>query len=316
MDSSEVFVGIDVSKEKLDVGIRSTGKRLVVVNDDSGITKLVDHLRKVSPTLVVLEATGGLELKVVTALAAANLPVAVVNPRQVRDFAKATGRLAKTDTIDADVLAEFAEALKPKVRMLPDATTQKLSALVTRRRQIIEMITAERNRLLRAPEDIRPEIETHISWLKSRLKHLDNNLHKTIRKSPIWREKGDLLKSMPGVGSVVSFTLLADLPELGTLNRKQIAALVGVAPFCRDSGTLKGKRTVWGGRANVRSILYMGALAATRYNPVIKEFYERLIKGGKAPKVALTACMRKLLTILNAMGKHQTPFEIHHISCV
>lgn len=316
MDDSNVFVGIDVSKEKLDVGIRPTAKRLTVANNDSGITNLVDHLRKVNPTLVVLEATGGLELKTVTALATASLPVVVVNPRQVRDFAKATGKLAKTDTIDADVMASFAEAVQPEIRALPDQATEELSALVTRRRQIVEMLTAEKNRLGTSPRHIRPEIKAHISWLKERLKNLDDSLNKTIRKSPICREKDDLLKSMPGVGPVVSFTLLADLPELGSLNRKQIAALVGVAPFCRDSGTFKGKRTVWGGRANVRATLYMGALAATRHNPSIREFYQRLIRAGKAPKVALTASMRKLLTILNAMVRHQAHWQIDYISSV
>jgi len=316
MKNPKVFVGIDVSKAQLDVEIRPTSEKLTVANDESCIAKLVGHLQAKDPALIVLEATGGFETAIVAALAASGLPVVVVNPRRVRDFAKATGKLAKTDTIDAAVLADFAETLKPEIRALPDEATKKFSALVTRRRQIVEMIVAEKNRLASAPEHIRPEIIAHISWLKSRLKDLDNNLNKTIHKSPIWKEKDDLLKSTPGIGEVVSCTLLADLPELGILNRKQIAALVGVAPFCRDSGTLQGKRTVWGGRAHVRSALYMGTLSAIRYNPTIKEFYLRLIGDGKAPKVALVACMRKLLTILNSMIKHQTSWQTKEISCV
>jgi transposase len=260
-----------------------------------------------------MEATGGYENVIAATLVASNFKVAVVNPRQVRDFAKATGKLAKTDIIDSYVLAEFAKVIKPEVRPLPDEFTRELSALVTRRKQITEMITAEKNRLSGAPENIKPEIESHIIWLKSRLKDIDNNLSKSIHKSPVCKKKIDLLKSTPGIGPVVSYTLLASLPELGTLNRRQIAALVGVAPFCRDSGTLRGKRTVWGGRANVRSALYMGTLVATKHNPVIKAFYDRLIGAGKAPKVALTACMRKLLVILNAMLKHQTPWQAEHI---
>lgn len=314
MDKSDVFVGIDVSKANLDVGIIPESKQLSVANSKSGIDTLVSHLRKIKPTLVVLEATGGLEVKVVSALAVVSLPVVVVNPRQVRDFAKATGKLAKTDTLDAFVLAEFAKVIRPEIRVLPDEASKKLKSLLTRRHQIVEMITAEKNRLSSAPYHIQGEIKDHINWLKSRLDFLDKGLDEAIKQSPIWQEKVDLLKSAPGIGNVVSFTLLAHLPELGTLNRKQIAALVGVAPFCRDSGTFRGKRMVWGGRANVRSALYMSALVAARHNPVIKEFYERLIKAGKAPKVALVACMRKLLTILNSMIKHKTPWQIKDVS--
>ena len=316
MGKSDLFVGIDVSKANLDVGIIPESKQLSVANNKSGIDNLVSHLRKTKPALVVMEATGGLEVKVASALAASCLPVAVVNPRQVRDFAKATGKLAKTDTLDAFVLAKFAKVIRPEVRVLPDDASRKLKGLLTRRRQIVEMITAETNRLSSAPYHIQGEIKDHISWLKSRLNSLDKDLDKTIKQSPIWQEKVDLLKSTPGIGPVVSFTLLADLPELGTLNRKQIAALAGVAPFCCDSGTFRGKRRVWGGRANVRSALYMSALVAVRHNPVIKEFYERLIKAGKAPKVALVACMRKLLTILNTMVKHKTPWQIKGVSHV
>jgi len=310
MDKSKVFVGIDVSKARLDVGILPAHRNFSFANDESGVIKLAKHLRKKNPTLVVLEATGGYENVAVATLVASNFKVAVVNPRQVRDFAKAIGKLAKTDTIDSYILAEFARVIKPEVRPIADEFSRELSFLVARRRQITEMLTAEKNRLSNAPESIKPEIESHIIWLKNRLRDIDNNLSKTICNSPIYKKKIDLLKSMPGIGPVVSYTLLANLPELGTLSRKQIAALVGVAPFCRDSGTLRGKRTVWGERANVRSALYMSALVATKHNPVIKTFYERLIGAGKAPKVALVACMRKLLVILNAMLKHQTPWQV------
>lgn len=316
MSSSNVFAGIDVSKAQLDVGFNPASKNLSFDNSDQGIAKLVDYFQKIETDLVVVEATGGLEMKVTAALAASNLPIAVVNPRQVRDFAKANGKLAKTDAIDAQMLAEFAKAIKPEVRELPDKTTQELKALVTRRKQIVEMITSEKNRLARALENVVPEIEEHIMWLESRLSNIDDDLSKAIRKSPIWKEKDDLLRSVPGIGPTVSFTLLANLPELGTLNRKQIAALVGVAPFCRDSGTLRGKRTVWGGRANVRSSLYMGTLSAIRYNPAIRQFYQRLIEAGKVFKVAITACMRKLLTILNSMVKYKTPWQNKYVLVV
>jgi len=274
---------------------------------------LVARLDQLRPALVVLEATGGMELPLVGALAAAGLPVVVINPRQAREFAKATGRLAKTDAIDAQVLAHFAEAVRPRLRPLADAAAQELSALMTRRRQLIEMLTAERNRLRTAAPAVRPDIQEHIRWLERRLADLDGDLSQTIRSSDIWREKDDLLQSAPGVGPVVSTTLLADLPELGALNRKEIAALVGVAPLNRDSGTLRGRRTVWGGRSKVRSALYMATLVATQRNPVIRIFYQRLLSAGKPKKVALTACMRKLLTILNAMIRSRTPWPAHAI---
>jgi transposase len=260
--------------------------------------------------LVVLEATGGIELPLVGALAAAGLPVVVVNPRQVREFARATGRLAKTDAIDAQVLARFAEAVQPALRPLPDAATQQLSSLVTRRRQVIEMLTAEKNRLRTTAPAVRDHVKEHILWLERSLSDLDRELEQAIHSSDIWRAQDDLLQSAPGVGQVLSTTLLAELPELGTLNRKEIAALVGVAPLNRDSGTLRGRRTVWGGRSQVRAVLYMAALVATRFNPVIRAFYQRLQAAGKPKKVALTACMRKLLTILNAMMRHQIPWRI------
>jgi transposase len=309
MTSAPVFVGIDVSKDQLDVALRPSAERWAVANDDAGIATLVDRLGALTPALIVLEATGGLELPLTGALAAAGLPVVVVNPRQVRDFAKATGRLAKTDALDATVLAQFAEAVRPTLRPLPDAATQALGALLARRRQLLEMRTAEKNRLGSAARPLRREIQAHVTWLTRRLARLDEALARTIRESPVWREQDDVLQSTPGVGPGCARTLLAGLPELGTLNRKQMAALVGVAPLNRDSGTLRGRRTVWGGRAHVRAALYMSALAATRSNPVIRAFYQRLCAAGKPKKVALTACMHKLLTILNSMVKHRTPWR-------
>jgi transposase len=256
--------------------------------------------------LIVMEATGSMERQVSAALGGAGLPVVVVNPRQVRDFAKATGQLAKTDSIDALVLARFAEAVRPAVRPLPDEVTLELRALTSRRRQITEMIVAERNRIANASQAVRKRIDAHIRWLEAELERADKDLDQSIRQSPIWRENEDLLRSVPSIGPVVSRTLLAELAELGKLNRKQIAALVGIAPFNRDSGTFRGRRGIWGGRATVRAALYMAALVASRRNSVIRAFYKRLRDGGKAPKVALVACMRKLLTILNAMIKHKT----------
>ena len=248
------------------------------------------------------------------ALATAGLPLAMVNPRQVRDFARATGKLAKTDQLDAQVLAHFAEAVRPTPYPLPDAQTQELTALLTRRHQVVEMLTAEKNRLRSARELVHRRVQDHICWLEQELADLDDDLERTLRKSPLWREKDNLLRSVPGIGRVVSITLLADLPELGTLSRHQIAALVGVAPLNRDSGRFRGKRMVWGGRARVRAALYMAALTASRYNPIIKAFYHRLCEAGKARKVALTACMRKLLIILNSMVKHRQTWnpDIQH----
>ena len=248
--------------------------------------------------MVLLEATGGLELPLVAALAAAALPVVVVNPRQVRDFARATGTLAKTDSLDAAVLAHFADAVRPSVRPLRDAETQVLNSMTARRHQVLTMLVSEKNRLGTAISAVRPRIESHIAWLEQELSDLDKELRQSLRQSPVWREKDELLRAVPGVGEQLSLTLLADLPELGALDRRQIAALVGVAPFNRDSGTLRGRRAVWGGRSRVRGVLYMGTLTATRYNPVIRDFYQRLLAAGKTKKVALVACMRKLLTIL------------------
>ena len=314
MTQTSVFVGIDVSKAQLDIAVRPGG-RFSVANDKPGVTELVERLQAVRPTLVVIEATGGIELPLVSALVLAGLPVVVVNPRQVRDFAKATGQLAKTDAIDAQVLARFAEAIRPERRPLRDEQTQALAALVTRRQQLIDMLIAEKNRLASARASIRKNLRAHITWLERALQQADTDLAEAIRQSPVWREKDELLRSVPGIGPVLNTTLLANLQELGTLTHKQIAALVGVAPLNRDSGTLRGRRTVWGGRAQVRTVLYMAAIVATRFNPVIRGFYRRLCAAGKAKKVALVACMRKLLTIINAMIKHRcswNPTLVHH----
>lgn len=308
MTTGSVFVGIDVSKAQLDLALRPEG-RFSVPNDEAGFAQIIERLSVVSPALVVLEATGGLEIPLTGALAAAGMPVVVVNPRQVRDCAKATGQLAKTDALDAQILAHFAEVIRPERRPLPDTQTQTLAAILTRRRQLVEMVVAEKNRLGSARPPVRKRLHAHITWLERELTHTDTTLAHAIRESPVWREKDDRLRSAPGVGPVLTTTLLADLPELGTLTGKQISALVGGAPLNRDSGTWRGKRTVWGGRAQIRAVLYMAALVATRFNPVIRAFYQRLCAAGKAKKVALTACMRKLLIILNAMLKHRTPWR-------
>src|SRR5215468_9527561 len=284
MTSAGIFVGIDVAKAQLDIAIRPSGEYFTAPHDDPGVSGVVQRLGALQPTLVVLEATGGFELDGASALGAAGVPTAVVNPRQVRDFARSTGLLAKTDRLDAQVLAHFGEVLRPAARSLPDAQAQELSAVLLRRRQLVEMLVAEKNRLPMAT--------------------------RLIRSSPLWRAKDDLLRSVPGVGPVLATTLLASLPELGTLNRQQIAALVSVAPLNRDSGTWRGRRTVWGGRAHVRAVLYMSTLVAVRHNPRLRSFYVRLRDAGKVPKVALIACMRKLLTILNAILKHQTPWAL------
>lgn len=309
MRETACFVGIDVAKDELEVAVRPTGERWTAKSEESALATLVDRLRGLAPTRIVLEATGGFELPAVAALAAAGLPVVVVNPRQVRDFARGVGKLAKTDAIDAAVLAHFAEAVQPAVRPVADELTQTLQAWVARRRQLVEMLTAEENRLRLAARPIRQHIEGHIRWLRQQLAEVEGDVTKTLRASPVWRENEDLLRSVPGVGPVLTVSLLADLPELGRLNRKQIAALVGVAPLNRDSGTLRGRRAIWGGRAPVRAVLYMATIAATRWNPVIRAFYQRLCAAGKPKKVALTACMRKLLTILNAMLQHRTAWK-------
>jgi transposase len=305
------FVGIDVSKAVLDVAVSPTAEVWSVPNSAAGVEHLVERLRQLAPTLIVLEATGGLERRAVAALAGAGLSVAAVNPRQVRDFAKATGRLAKTDAIDAAVLAHFADRIRPEVRPFRDTETQELEALVVRRRQVVDMITAEKNRLSAAPPSkrVRTAIGKTIKWLEKQLEELDTDIDDAVRNSPAWREKDDLLRTVPGVGKVLSRTLLSLLPELGQLNRKQIVALVGLAPFNRDSGTQRGRRCIWGGRAHVRAVLYMSALSASRFNPSIRAFNARLIAAGKLPKVALVACMRKLLTMLNAISRSKSAWS-------
>ena len=310
MEKEKVYVGIDVAKASMNVAVHQSEQRWSFTNDDSGIIQAVSTMQGLTPALVVLEATGGIELTLVAALAAAGLSVVVANPRQIRDFAKATGKLAKTDVIDARVIAHFAAAVKPPLRPLPDDQAREFESILARRRQVVEMITAEKNRLSSTRSKLVVEfIKDHIAGLERELEKLDNNLRSSVLGSTVWREKDNLLRSVPGVGPVLSATLLADLPELGTLDRRQIATLVGVAPLNRDSGNFRGKRSVWGGRAKVRAALYMATVAATRYNPVIRTFYQRLCAAGKEKKVALTACMRKLLTILNAMLKHRTPLR-------
>jgi transposase len=311
------YIGIDVAKTQLDVAVRPSGERRQAKRDEAGIAALVKELVADSPALIVLEATGGLEMSVVSALLQAELPVVVVNPRQVRDFAKATGRLAKTDRLDADVLAHFGEAIKPTPRPLPSEQQRQLDALIGRRRQLVEMLVAEQNRAGIALPKAQPSLERHITWLEAAPSglptDLEGDLRTLVRETPAWRERDDLLQGVPGVGVVTSISLLALLPELGHLSHKQIAALVGVAPFNADSGQHKGKRMIWGGRAEVRSVLYMATLSAgalrARFNPTIRTFYQRLVAAGKPKKVALTAAMRKLLTILNAILRDKQPWQ-------
>lgn len=307
---STFFVGIDISQDWLDVATRPGTGSTRFANTEAGLEALVAYLRTCSPQLVVLEATGGLERPVVFVLTHAELPVVVVNPRQVRDFARATGRLAKTDTLDAEVLAHFAEAIRPAVRPLPESTRQTLAALTSRRRQLVEMIVQERNRLRTALAPVRPGLQAHLEWLQAEVKALDHELDQLIEASPLYRLQEDLLRTVPGVGPVLCRTLLAHLPELGHLSSKCLAALVGVAPFNCDSGRYRGLRIIWGGRASVRMVLYMGTLVAVRFNPVLRQFYERLLAKGKPKKVALVACMHKLLTILNAIIRTQTPWRL------
>jgi transposase len=309
METAAVCVGIDVAKDHLDVAVGADGPAWSVTNDEAGIGALLEDLQARPCELVVLEATGGFEVAVASALAALSLPVVVINPRQVRDFARATGQLAKTDRLDARILALFAERIRPEPRPLPTEAARLLDALLTRRRQLIAMILAERNRLGFAPAPLKRPIEKHIRWLQRELEGVDSDLGKTIQSSPVWRARETLFQSVPGIGPVVSRTLIAELPELGALNRKQITALVGLAPLANESGKHKGRRMVFGGRASVREALYMAALVASRRNPTIRTFYLRLRDSGKPPKVALTACMRKLLTTLNAIARTGTPWS-------
>jgi transposase len=309
-ENTKVSVGIDVSKNKLDIAVHESGAVWSSNNDSSDCIALAAQLKQLQATSIVLEATGGCETLVTAMLAAADLPVIVVNPRQVRDFAKATGQLAKTDRIDGRVLAHFAAAIDPPVRPIKSEETQHLEALLCRRRQIVEMLTAEKNRLAsNRDRAVSKDLQAHIAWLERRLKSSDDELQRFLKSSPSWRERDQLLRSVPGVGPVLSLTLLAQLPELGQLNRRAVAKLVGVAPFNWDSGQWRGSRHIWGGRAEVRASLFMATLSAIRFNPTIKSFYQRLITAGKAPKVAIVACMRKLLTILNVMLKTQTSWR-------
>jgi transposase len=309
MTASGIFIGVDVAKRELEVAERPSGARWTVRNDVAGVAGLVERLRAAKVTLIVLEPTGGYETPVVAAMSAAGLPVVVVNARQVRDFARGTGKLAKTDAIDAAALAHFAEAVRPALRALPDELTQTLQSWVARRRQLLEMLGAEEQRLVMAAAPLRRQLQQHIEWLRAQLRDVEAELGTLTRNSPAWREQEDLLRTVPGVGPVLARTLLADLPELGRLSRKQIAALVGVAPLNRDSGALRGYRAIWGGRAPVRAVLYMATVAAVRCNPIIAGFFARLCAAGKPKKVALVACMRKLLTILNAMMSHRTSWQ-------
>lgn len=306
----EIYVGIDVSKDTLDAAVYGDKQPLSFANDEAGITKTISKLRQLNPELVVLEATGGFEVALAAELGVAKIPTAVVNPRQIRDFAKSVGILAKTDILDARIIARFAATVQPTPHPMADIEARELGAITARRRQIVNMITAEKNRLSTASKTVKPRIRAHINWLEKELNDVNRNLRQKVKDSPIWQEKDRLMQSVPGVGPNLSITILAELPELGTLDRKQIAALVGVAPLNRDSGTLRGKRTIWGGRATVRTALYMAALSAKRHNPVIRRFYERLLATGKAKKVALTACMHKLLTILNSMLKYHTCWNL------
>lgn len=304
------FVGIDVSKARLDVHLRPSGDAFAVPNDPAGLAGLVARLAPLRPALVVLEATGGFEYAAAAALASADVPVAVINPRQARDFAKATGRLAKTDRIDAETLALFAERVQPPPRPLPDQAARAFEALLGRRRQLLEMRAAEQNRLGTAPTaGVRRSLQAHIDWLSRQLGRVDQELAAAVEASPVWRAKDDLLQSIKGVGPALSRTLLAALPELGSLTRQQVAALAGLAPVNRDSGTRRGSRSIGGGRAEVRSLLYMAALSAARYNPALQAFSERLRRAGKAAKVRLVAVARKLLTIANAVLRDGRPWD-------
>ncbi len=312
MKSLEFFVGIDVSKAELEIGVIPGSKTWKVSNDSLGVQRLIDDLETLSPCVIVIESTGGYETFVASSLATAQLPVVIINPRNIRSFAKAIGILAKTDRIDSLVLAQYGKSIEPEPRPLKDSQAQELKALLARRKQLIEMLTMEKNRAEKATNGVLKDIQAHICWLESHLKNVDKDLHHSIKTSTAWREKDKIIQSIPGAGPVLSVTLISELPELGILNRRQIAALVGVAPFNCDSGKRKGYRRVWGGRAPIRSILYMAALSAVRCNPVIGSFYKRLIAAGKKPKVSLTACMRKLLTIINSMVRSGSLWNQSH----
>ena len=306
----EKFVGVDVSKSTLDVCIEPLGQTLHVAYDEAGARQVVSRLKELGPALIVMEATGGLEVRIATELSIKGLPVAIINPRQARDFAKATGQLAKTDRVDAAVLAAFAKAIRPQVRPLKDADTRALDDMVSRRRQLINMRVQETLRLgTAASKPLEKSLNKHIAWLDKQIAGIDTDLTKRLRRSDAWRTKDDLLRGIPGVGAVTTLTMLAKCPELGTLNRREIAALTGVAPLANDSGKHRGKRFIWGGRADARAVLYMATVSAIRCNDTIRAFAERLKNAGKPPKVVIVACMRKLLIIMNSMLKNNTPWN-------
>jgi len=309
MKSSEVFVGIDVSKAALDVCVIPEIQEWHVSNDDTGIRGVVKRLKAIRPILIIMEATGGYQVPLSAALVKADLPAVVMNPRQVREFAKSRGYLAKTDKLDARVLAEYGQGNRPEVRPLKDEQTRELDALVNRRRQLKDMLTSEKNRLETSSKRVRRDVKAHITWLEKRVKDVDKDLASFIKSTPVWRDKDAIIRSVPGAGPVLSVNLLAKVPQLGIMNRRKISALIGVAPFNCDSGTFKGQRRIWGGIADVRRVLYMATLAAIRSNPVIRAFYARLVNAGKKRKVAITACMRRLLVIINAMVRNRTMWD-------
>lgn len=316
MQKNQEYVGVDVSKENLDMVVYSTNEIRSFGNEDAGIAKAMTWLKQVNPAIIVMEATGGMEVSLYVALQETNLPAAVINPRQIRDFAKSMGILAKTDKVDAKVLARYAATIQPEARPLPDEETRQLNTLVTRRHQLLEMIIAESNRAaITRDKTMQQRIHAHIDWLKQELAGINKDISQMIKENPVWDAKDKLLQSVPGVGPVLSATLIAELSELGILNRKKIAALVGVAPLNRDSGKHRGARSIWGGRCGVRRPLYMAALNAVRFNPTIKIFYERLLANGKEKKVALTACMHKLLMTLNVMLKHNSYWSCNYPIC-
>ena len=306
----EVFVGIDIAKDRLDVHLLPKGEHTAVKNDAEGIASFITLLQEEEPTIIVMEASGGYEVTVAAELGAAGLPVAIVNPRQVRDFARAIGKLAKTDAIDAYVLARFAETIKPEPKPLPTEDEKQIKELVTRRKQLVDLRASEKNRFHRARSTrVRQSIQTVIATLDQEIQDIDKNIDDIIKRSPLWRDKEDLLKTFKGLGPATVKTLVAKLPELGEVGRQPISCLVGIAPLNKDSGKTRGKRMISGGRAEVRSALYMVAISAIRCNPIIKPFYQRLIKAGKPFKVAIVACMRKILVILNAMLRDKRPFQ-------
>ena len=312
--SEKQWVGIDVCQKSLDVYIRPSSKLFQVTNNEVGISELVQTLKNIQPELIVLEATGGMEIDAAVKLTQAELAVAVINPRQARDFAKATGQLAKTDAIDARLLAHFADAIRPEVRQISDESSRQLEDLVARRRQISNMITAEKNRRRGKTSSVKASIDEHIEWLEEQLKEIESQIHSAIAFNENWKQKMNLLTTVPGIGEVVAVTLISSLPELGKISHKSISYLVGLAPLNRDSGKFRGKRRIWGGRAKIRCVLYMATLVAVRFNPIIKAFYERLLSKGKLKKVALTACMHKLLILLNAMMKKNQSWQPQAVS--